>query len=570
MFEFLERTSIPGRMLGVATMLVCLVVPAVARGGAATLDQGFGNGGIVTTDVHGQGAVEALYVLPGGLILAGGTNDDQAVLGCYTPGGVLDTSFGGGIDGLVTPHQGAIEAIVRQGDGRLVTAGGTGFKLARYSGFGVLEPPVHPFTSDGNSSLFWAYDMVLPGDGSFIVLGEGYTSGCALLRFTSALALDDSFGSASGAQASLGACRALVRDPSTGQLYVTAARDPIGNAGFGLARFTAAGALDGGFGAGGVSFVPRSDNFALPRGMVRQPDGKIIVVGSWGAGVGSNPKAGLVARFNADGTLDPQFGPVGGGITLFGDSSGTFAFTAEAVVVQDDGRIIVGGNVKGPSNVRDGAGPGAFVIIRFLSTGQYDVAFGDDPSGTLAFTPFGSGVSAELHTMALQPDGKLLVAGYATTGEGGQRQFALARYDVSGASVAGSPGGVDVDGGGNGGGASVGLGGNTTPCTGASGVESFRCLCARGIAVASCAGQSVPAGVGNDLRKACGFVDRAATSKKAAQRKLFRRATTELKSAAAIVRRQKSRKRLKGACPDDLKAVLSNGQSLVGVIRSGG
>ena len=572
MVEGLMRSMLRS-LLVVAMTLGWVVAPSLAHAGAATLDPSFGNGGVVTTDVAGQGGIESLYVMPGGLVVAGGTDGNNAVLDCYTPGGILDTSFGGisGDQGLVRPHQGSIERIVRQSNGKLVTiGGGPGFRIARYSGFGEIETVQPPVTGAGGSSLFWGYDVVMPGDGSFIVLGEGFASGCALLRFDSALALDNGFGSASGMQTSLQSCRSLARDPLSGQLFVAAARNPGGTGGFGLARFTSAGAFDPSFAAGGVSFVPGSDSSALPRGMVRQPDGKLMVVGSAGMGFGSSPRAALVTRFNADGTLDGRFGPIGGGITVFGDSSGTFAFTAQAVVVQDDGRIIVGGNVTGQSNVRDGTGPSAFVLIRFLPDGEYDVAFGEDTTGTLAFTPFGQGVSAELNTMTLQPDGKLLVAGFATTGPGGQRQFAIARYDVSGASVAGSPGGVDVDGGGNGGGAGSG-GGGPTACSGTGGLESFRCLCARGISVASCIGQKVPAGVGNDLRKACTFVDRAAaTTKKAKQRTFFRRATTQLKSAATIVRRNASHKKLKGACPDDLKAVVSNGQNLVGVIRSGG
>jgi hypothetical protein len=124
--------------------------------------------------------------------------------------------------------------------------------------------------------------MVMPGDGSFIVLGEGYASGCALLRFTSALALDNAFGSAGGAQASLQSCRSLALDPGTGQLFVAASHDPSGDDGFGLARFTSAGVLDGSFGAGGVSLVPGSDSSGLPRGMTpaMRPPGKAASVSS--------------------------------------------------------------------------------------------------------------------------------------------------------------------------------------------------------------------------------------------------------------------------------------------------
>ena len=227
-------------------------------------------------------------------------------------------------------------------------------------------------------------------------------------------------------------CRGLVRDPGTGHLYVHRHPHHERHARIRRRALRRLGRARPELRSRGRRARSGSGSFSLARALVRQPDGKVIVVGTAGSGIGSIPKAALVVRFDTNGQLDSTFGPAGIGLTVFGDPSATFAFNATAVVLQDDGRILVGGTVVGPSNVKDGAGPGAFVLTRFTADGQYDVAFGEDPSGTLVFTPFGTGVSAALHTMALQPDGKLLVAGEAGTSQTG---FALARYIVSGASV---------------------------------------------------------------------------------------------------------------------------------------
>src|SRR5690242_6091990 len=102
----------------------------------------------------------------------------------------------------------------------------------------------------------------------------------------------------------------------------------------------AAGDLDTSFGNGGkvtTSFPGSQAAFGFD--MAIQPDGKIVVVGE----VQSNSADDFgVARYNTDGSLDSTFGITGRITTDF------FGFRdfASAVVIQPDGKILVGGSCK--------------------------------------------------------------------------------------------------------------------------------------------------------------------------------------------------------------------------------
>lgn len=566
-----------------ALMLALLAAASQARAGTATLDTSFGSGGVVTTDVFGQGAVNALVLVSDSQslrIVAAGTNNNVTVVARYLENGTLDSAFinpGGGssVPGIVLGAQGSAEAIVRLANGNLLTGGGNTFTLNGFLVNGAFAG-TESFPSFGGFSLATMHELIAVGDGTFLAAGEGYANRCALGKLDSSLKLDASFTGGGITQQPLGelSCRGLVRDPGTGQIYVTATRTPGGTNGFGIARFSSSGALDTAFGSGGVALVPGSDSFSIPRAMTRQSDGKLIVVGTAGSGIGATPKAALVVRFNSDGTLDPTFGPAGVGLTVFGDPSGTVAFNATAVVLQDDGRVLVGATAVGASNVKDGTGPSAFVVTRFTASGQYDVAFGDDPSGTLVVTPFGAGVSADLRAMALQPDGKLLVAGAAGTT---QTRFALARYVVSGASVTPSsstttttvPGAGGGGSGGSGGSGTEGGGGGASGCTGATNLDILHCVCAAGIGASSCTGQPIPASVGSNLVHACAQVDKALAKPAKKARTLLGRGSTRLRHASATLRSHRSQKKLSDTCRGDVEAILAEGRTLIGALRAG-
>src|SRR5439155_13054341 len=129
-----------------------------------------------------------------------------------------------------------------------------------------------------------------------------------------------------------------------------------------LARYNADGSLDPTFGTGGVVFFGSG---AFPglhgaEGVALQPDGKIVVV------------AGLVARFNADGSLDASFGTSGAVLA----SGREFR---KAVAVRPDGKI----NVVGDRPTTDGP-DGRFLVERYNSDGSPDPSFGPDGTVTTA------------------------------------------------------------------------------------------------------------------------------------------------------------------------------------------
>lgn len=137
--------------------------------------------------------------------------------------------------------------------------------------------------------------------------------------------------------------------------------------------------------------------------VVIQSDGKIVVGGQIGFATG-------VVRLNPNGSLDSSFG-VGGTVTsILGGNDGLCQVMGLAI--QTDGKILVG-----ISNVEQGFGP-LFILARLNANGSLDRTFG---SAGIAETQIGS-FGAAASVLALQPDGKILLAGEGT----------MARYSASG------------------------------------------------------------------------------------------------------------------------------------------
>ena len=114
-----------------------------------------------------------------------------------------------------------------------------------------------------------------------------------------------------------------------------------------------------------------------------------------------------VARLNIDGTLDTSFAPALG---TFPSSSG---FTCMAV--QPDGRIVLGGystQIGGPRSL----------LIRLNANGVIDNTFTND-DGT-----FGG----QIFSVALQPDGKILIAGNIGVSVNGTNHYGVARLNTNG------------------------------------------------------------------------------------------------------------------------------------------
>jgi uncharacterized delta-60 repeat protein len=119
------------------------------------------------------------------------------------------------------------------------------------------------------------------------------------------------------------------------------------------------------------------------------------------------------------GGLDPSFG-LGGKVSLGIPGGGIDEI--KAVTRQNDGKIVVAGYVTMPGGDRD------FAVARFLANGTLDSTFGLNNSGIIT-TDFQGG-DDRAFSVLVQPDGKIVAAGYATTGFG--RVFAAARYTTTG------------------------------------------------------------------------------------------------------------------------------------------
>jgi uncharacterized delta-60 repeat protein len=145
-----------------------------------------------------------------------------------------------------------------------------------------------------------------------------------------------------------------------------------------IARFNADGTLD-------TSFDP----FVTPpwsggiQGAAVQPDGKIVVGGSFLRSLDGTLTLDRMARLNADGSHDPTF--VNGAPTLT---------TVRAVHVLPDGKILAGGlfNVSGTRG-----------LVRLNSNGSLDATFN-----------VGTGANGTVTDLEVQADGKILIAGTFT------------------------------------------------------------------------------------------------------------------------------------------------------------
>jgi uncharacterized delta-60 repeat protein len=228
--------------------------------------------------------------------------------------------------------------------------------------------------------------------------------------------LDASFG-AGGAVLNTDFGASAVAVQPDGKLVAAGAANVNGSLNFAVARYNGDGTRDTSFGTDGRATTGFGGNWERATSVAIQPDGKIVLAG--GSVVGwFNDFA--VARYNTDGTLDASFGNGGTVLTEFGVSA-----QAYAMAVQPDGKIVVAGeaNIDGGDN---------FEVVRYNSDGTLDASFGTGGKVTTDFGLSEQGFSyAQGYSLAIRPDGKLVLAGAAYIGTG--FDAALARYESNGA-----------------------------------------------------------------------------------------------------------------------------------------
>lgn len=160
---------------------------------------------------------------------------------------------------------------------------------------------------------------------------------------------------------------------------------------------------------------------------VLQPDGKELVVGSaLNTNTGNTDFA--IARLNSDGTPDTTFNGDGQLLVpfnLLGTSAGEDVATS--VSLQADGKILVGGYAQSSQ-----AGDYDFAVTRINFDGTPDTSFGNGGKTTIGFQAGGT-LEDRATGIAVTPDGKIVVSGWATKSNSGNTDFAIVRLDASGA-----------------------------------------------------------------------------------------------------------------------------------------
>ncbi|HVK56671.1 MAG TPA: delta-60 repeat domain-containing protein [Burkholderiales bacterium] len=186
----------------------------------------------------------------------------------------------------------------------------------------------------------------------------------------------------------------------------------------------APGDLDPSFGGDGKVTTDFFGGADAAKAVGIQRDSRIVTAGN-----AFNSQTGgynfALARYNNNGGLDPTFDGDGKVTTnLAGNtpSSSSASNTANALVIQPNGKIVVAGVTFNSATAFNN-----FAVLRYNSQGDLDSSFG---IGGVVRTEF-DGVNASANDVALQPDGKIIAVG--TIGNRlGNQDIALARFNPDG------------------------------------------------------------------------------------------------------------------------------------------
>lgn len=396
-------------LTGVCTATISTSVCLARLNPDGTLDTTFdgpgtspGNGKFQFSMVTIGSAANAVAVQPDGKIVVLGTCAGKFCLARLNDNGSFDPSFvgpdgtGAGRFQITIGTATDIASTLKlQADGKIVAVGscddGTGGDITRYCAARLNADGSFDAAFDGPTGA-------LPGNGRFLIPQIGTTNVSETAR---AVVVQ-----ADGRIVIVGSCFTT---------YVA----------FCIARLNASSgsydtSFDGpsGSGNGRIALTLDIATFDNAYAVAVQPDGKIVMAGECGFGLGSF----CVARINVNGTMDDDFAAAGIGYVSFTIGSNPSFHTATAVALQPDGKIVVAGQCLGNS-VR------VFCAARLNSDGSFDLSF-DGPNVAAGDGRFQVTVGNNQNyvtAMAIQPDGKIVIAGYCDNGS--NDDFCVARLN---------------------------------------------------------------------------------------------------------------------------------------------
>ena len=374
-----------------------------------TPDADFGDGGVVISNLGDDDVLTGVVAMPDGRIaVSGNSGGEWAVVAGYSVRGAVLSPWGEGGSGNTMLNLGEYDAfgdLVQQADGRLVSVGQTqtgpnrdvmllgltndmGYLDSSFADGGVVLTNVVADDADV------AEAVALLSDGRLLVAGyasNGSNQDFLVMRYTADGELDDSFGTGGSTLVNFGGFEQVadLTIDGTGNIVLVGTK---GND-MAIARVSAEGQIDDGFGAEGTVLLDRGE-IEEAVAVVIGPDGAIYVGGTAQDG---GVRTMVVARLTPAGELDASFGEDGWGVAA-SPSAETFAH--DMVLLPNQTLLLVGGWLE--DDVTQAA------AARIDLSGRMDPLFGD---GGFYRQVIGSSGEDVLHAAALQEDGMVVAAG---------------------------------------------------------------------------------------------------------------------------------------------------------------
>jgi uncharacterized delta-60 repeat protein len=321
-------------------------------------------------------------------------------------------------------------SVAAQRDGKIVVAGYADvggvdqFALVSYNSDGSLDT-----TLNGNGKVTTAVGkgtckgegVALQEDGKIVVVGYSFNTGgqsCfSVLRYGTDGSLDTSFADSGKVVTSVAKNGSADSVAMQGDGKIVVAGNSFidgGNNDFVVVRYNANGTLDTTFNQTGKATADFGAH-DLGHSVAVHGDGRIVVAGY---STNESKKQCALACFKANGNLDTSFNGTGKVTTNFGGDGDA---EGQGVATQSDGKTVV----VGYATV---AGVQRFAVERYKTDGALDTSFGGTGRVLTAVGISGSNAAG----VALQKDGKIVVAGYAVNNSGRVYDFACLRYNADG------------------------------------------------------------------------------------------------------------------------------------------
>ena len=397
------------RSLLLAALLALLsAAPAAALPGQ--LDPSFDGDGTKVLDKLGLEGAQSVLIQPDGklVVAANAANGGGGfAIARLHPDGGVDTGFDD--DGVAYVGFGFgtfARAAALQPDGKLVVAGAADGDVAvtRLHANGSLDNGFDPGGPDGDGKKIIDFlgeeegrDVVVQPDGKIVIVGSaGANAALAVTRLNPDGSFDTTFDGDGVAGVELGGDEnglAVALQPDGKILaggHTTLDFNVL------VARFNRTGpsdaTLDPTFGTWGGWRTIGYGGDDIATDVLVQPDGKVLI-----AGVGGSNTALTVTRLKPDGSFDRSFDLDGTSGADFGGSE-----TGTAAVLQPDGKVVLVGSTSLNNDI---------AVARLQPSGALDSSYSADGKTTINL-----GASEYGYASALQPDGRIVIAGDTING----------------------------------------------------------------------------------------------------------------------------------------------------------